>query len=163
MTTSVEHEHKAPATQRSVLALVGWVALCYSAALSGIVFMPGEWYAGLNKPAWNPPNWIFGPVWTTLYILMGVSAWLVWQRANSRPALSMFLVQLALNALWTPVFFGLKQPGAAFAVILAMWSAIAATIALFWNRCRTGAALLVPYLAWVSFATALNFAIWRLN
>lgn len=163
MTTSIEHEHKAPATQRSVLALVGWVALCYSAALSGIVFMPGEWYAGLNKPAWNPPNWIFGPVWTTLYILMGVSAWLVWQRANSRPALSMFLVQLALNALWTPVFFGLKQPGTAFAVILAMWSAIAATIAMFWNRSRTGAALLVPYLAWVSFATALNFAIWRLN
>jgi tryptophan-rich sensory protein len=147
----------------NVLALMGWIALVYAAALSGIVFMPGEWYQSLNKPAWNPPNWIFGPVWTTLYVMMGVSAWLVWQRIGAKPALVMFLIQLALNAAWTPVFFGLKNPGAAMFIIVAMWCAIAATIAAFWPRSRAAAYLLFPYLAWVTFASALNFAIWQLN
>lgn len=147
----------------NALSLVGWVALAYSAALSGIAFMPGEWYQGLNKPQWNPPNWIFGPVWTALYLMMGVSAWLVWQQLNAKPALGLFLLQLALNAAWTPVFFGLKQPGAALIIILAMWCAIAGTIASFWPRSRAAAYMLLPYLAWVTFASALNFKIWQLN
>ena len=142
---------------------MAWVALAYSAALSGIVFMPGEWYQGLNKPSWNPPSWIFGPVWTALYLMMGASAWLVWQRFNAKPALAIFLLQLALNAAWTPVFFGLKQPGAAFIIIVAMWCAIAATIATFRPRSRAAAVLLLPYWAWVTFASALNFALWQLN
>lgn len=148
---------------KRALALPAWVALSWSAALSGIIFMPGEWYAALNKPAWNPPNWLFGPVWTTLYVSMGVSAWLVWRTGRGKAALALFFCQLALNALWTPVFFGLKQPGAAFAVILLMWCAIAATLVAFWRTSRAAAALLLPYLAWVTFAAALNFTIWQLN
>lgn len=163
MDVALQQEHGPTSLFKNTVALAGWVALCYAAALSGIVFMPGEWYASLNKPSWNPPSWVFGPVWTTLYIAMGVSAWLVWRAGNARLALSVFLIQLLLNALWTPVFFGLKQPGAAFTVIVAMWCAIAATIALFWRHSRVASALLVPYLAWVSFASALNFALWRLN
>lgn len=163
MDLALQEEQRTPNPLKNALALVGWVALCWAAALSGIAFMPGEWYASLNKPAWNPPNWVFGPVWTTLYIMMGVSAWLVWRTGSARRALAVFLIQLLLNALWTPVFFGLKQPGAAFAVIVAMWCAIAASIAVFWRHSRVAAALLLPYLAWVSFASALNFTLWRLN
>ncbi len=128
--------------------------------------MPGAWYAGLNKPAWNPPGWIFGPVWTALYTLMAVSAWLVWRdggfRSRRRP-LGLFVTQLALNAAWTVLFFGLHSPGIAFAEIVALWLAIAATLATFWPLNRPAAWLLAPYLAWVSFAAALNFALWRLN
>jgi benzodiazapine receptor len=156
-----------PARERGpltdLLSLAAWIALCWSAALSGIVFMPGEWYASLSKPAWNPPNWLFGPVWTTLYFAMGSAAWLVARTVRGRSALALFLTQLALNAAWTPVFFGLKQPGAALAIIIALWFAIVVLVAAFWRHSRAAALLLVPYLAWVSFAGALNYAIWRLN
>jgi len=132
----------------------------------GAVFMPGEWYASLKKPAWNPPGWVFGPVWTALYAMMAVAAWLVWRRggfSTHRKPLVIFLVQLVLNAGWTPLFFGLHSPGLAFAEIVLLWLAIAATIVVFRPVSRTAMLLLVPYLAWVSFATALNFALWRLN
>jgi tryptophan-rich sensory protein len=128
--------------------------------------MPGEWYDGLQKPAWNPPGWIFGPVWTALYTMMAVAAWLVWKRggfAAQRLPLTLFLVQLALNALWTPLFFGLHLIGFAFAEIVLMWFAIAATIAAFRQAHRPAAWLLVPYLAWVGFAAVLNGTLWRLN
>jgi tryptophan-rich sensory protein len=128
--------------------------------------MPGEWYADLNKPAWNPPGWIFGPVWTALYAMMAVAAWLVWQQGGfvvQRRPLGMFLAQLALNALWTPLFFGLRHPGLAFAEIILLWLAILATLLAFRPVSRTAAWLLVPYLAWVSFAAVLNGTIWRLN
>jgi tryptophan-rich sensory protein len=151
---------------KGVLALAGWLALCYSAASLGAVFMPGEWYATLKKPSWNPPGWIFGPVWTALYTMMAVAAWLVWKRggfvAQRRPLL-IFLAQLALNALWTPLFFGLHRPGLAFAEIVLLWLAIAATIPTFWRVSSLAAWLLVPYLAWVSFAAVLNFTLWRLK
>ncbi|MCU0784896.1 MAG: tryptophan-rich sensory protein [Verrucomicrobia bacterium] len=128
--------------------------------------MPGEWYATLKKPSWNPPGWIFGPVWTALYTMMAVAAWLVWKRggfvAQRRPLL-IFLAQLALNALWTPLFFGLHRPGLAFAEIVLLWLAIAATIPTFWRVSSLAAWLLVPYLAWVSFAAVLNFTLWRLK
>jgi tryptophan-rich sensory protein len=130
------------------------------------MFMPGEWYASLKKPSWNPPGWVFGPVWTTLYVMMAVAAWLVWKRggfSSQRPALVLFLAQLALNAAWTPLFFGLHRPGLAFAEILLLWLAIAAALAAFRPVSRAAAWLLTPYLAWVSFAAVLNFALWRLN
>lgn len=151
---------------RSWLALAGWLLLCFAAAASGAVFMPGEWYAALAKPAWNPPGWLFGPVWSVLYTMMAVAAWLVWMQggfAVRRGSLMAFLVQLALNAVWTPLFFGLHRPDAAFAVIILLWLAIAWTIAAFARVHRTAAWLLAPYLAWVSFAAVLNGALWRLN
>ncbi len=153
-------------TGREILALVGWLLLCFAAAGFGGLFMPGAWYASLNKPPWNPPGWVFGPVWTALYTMMAVAAWLVWKRgswAAQWRRLTLFLVQLALNAAWTPLFFGLKKPGWAFAEIVLLWLAIAATLAAFRPVSRIAAWLLAPYLAWVTFATFLNFTLWRLN
>ncbi len=128
--------------------------------------MPGEWYASLRRPSWNPPGWVFGPVWTALYAMMALAAWLVWKRGGfiqQRTALRLFLLQLALNAAWTPLFFGLHWPSVAFAEIVLLWLAIAATLAAFRRASRPAAWLLVPYLAWVSFAAFLNFTLWRLN
>jgi len=148
------------------MGLAGWMVACFAASAIGAFFMPGEWYAQLLKPAWNPPNWIFGPVWTALYILMAVAAWKIWRHggfgAQRRP-LSLFLVQLALNAAWSPIFFGLQEPGFAFAEILTLWVAIVGTIMAFRRVDRWAAGLLVPYLAWVTFASVLNFTLWRLN
>lgn len=150
----------------SALGLAGILVLCFSAAAFGSEFMPGEWYAALKKPPWNPPNWIFGPVWSALYTMMAVAAWLVWRRGgfklNQLP-LSLFLTQLLLNALWSWLFFGLKNPALAFVEIVLLWIAIGGTITSFWPRQRAAAWLLVPYLAWVSFAAVLNFTLWQLN
>lgn len=155
-----------PSGMRAALALVVWLVLCFGAASLGGIFMPGEWYATLKKPSWNPPGWIFGPVWTALYTMMAVAAWLVWKRggfAAQRKPLALFLTQLVLNAAWTPLFFGLHLPGIAFAEIVMLWLAIASTLAAFRPVSTAAAWLLAPYLAWVSFAAVLNFALWRLN
>ena len=152
-----------------VAALVASFVVCIGGgAASGLATPPGDWYASLAKPAWTPPPWVFGPAWTLLYAMMAVAAWRLWRRRHARPrdsrrALAFFAVQLALNFAWTPVFFGMQRPDLALVVIVLLWVAIAATIVLAWKACRTAAALLVPYLAWVTFATALNTAIWRLN
>lgn len=149
-----------------VLALVVWLLVTFAAALPGSLYMPGDWYASLNKPSWNPPGWIFGPVWTALYTMMAVAAWLVWQKgglAAQRRPLLIYIAQLALNAAWTPLFFGLHRPDLAFVDILLVWLGIIATMAAFWRVHRTAAMLLAPYLAWVSFASALNYTIWKLN
>ena len=151
---------------RSALVLAGWLALSFTAAAMGGFFLPGEWYAHLQKPGWNPPNWIFGPVWTTLYATMAIAAWLVWQRggfAGQRLALSLFLVQFLFNALWSPLFFGLHNPALAFADIGLLWLALLATLLAFRKARPAAGALLVPYIAWVTFAAALNWALWRLN
>ncbi len=151
---------------KSILGLLAWLLLCFAGASGGALFTPGEWYAALRKPSWNPPGWIFGPVWTALYAMMAVAAWLVWQRggfAAQRHALGLFLAQLTLNALWTPLFFGLRQPGVAFAEIILLWLAILATLLAFRPVSRAAVWLLVPYLAWVSFAAVLNGTLWRLN
>ena len=151
---------------KMILGLCGWLLLCFAAASPGAVFMPGEWFAALKKPSWNPPGWVFGPVWTALYAMMAAAAWLVWQRGGwkeQRKPLLIFLAQLALNALWTPLFFGLHRPGVAFAEIVLLWLAIVATLVAFRPVNRTAAWLLVPYLAWVSFAAVLNGTLWRLN
>ena len=153
-------------TNRRLLVLAGWLALCFAGASLGAFFRPGEWYASLQKPSWNPPGWIFGPVWTALYTMMAVAAWLVWREGGwdkQRQPLRIFLTQLALNAAWTPLFFGLHFTGAAFAGIMLLWFAIIATITAFGRVHRAAAVLLVPYLAWVSFAAFLNFTLWRLN
>jgi tryptophan-rich sensory protein len=150
----------------SRLALAGWLALCFAAAAFGGQFGPGEWYALLHKPAWNPPGWIFGPVWTLLYTLMAVAAWLVWRQggfAAQRRALTCFVVQLALNAAWTPLFFGLHLPGLALIELLLLGIAVAATTAAFFKVSRTAGWLMVPYLAWTIFAAVLNAALWWLN
>ena len=151
---------------RSALGLAGFVVLCFSAAAFGSQFMPGEWYAALKKPSWNPPNWIFGPVWSALYTMMAVAAWLVWRRGGfklNRLPLALFLTQLFLNSLWSWLFFGLKNPALAFGEIVLLWLGIGGTIVAFWPRQRTAAWLLVPYLLWVSFASGLNFTLWQLN
>lgn len=124
------------------------------------------WYATLDKPFFNPPNWVFGPVWTALYALMGISLYLVLTASyqkTKKPALILFGVQLALNALWSLVFFGLHAPWAAVVIIVVLLACIIATIKMFWPISRTAAYLLLPYAAWVSFATALNMAIAILN
>ena len=148
------------------LVLAALLILCLGAgALGSLVTLPAipGWYAALDKPAWTPPNWLFGPVWTALYVMMAVSAWLVWRRAGVGPALGAFFVQLAFNAAWSPLFFGMHLIGLALIDIVLLWLALAAALALAWRVHRAAGALLVPYLVWVSYATALNFAIWRMN
>jgi len=151
---------------RSFVALAVFVAVSYAAAIPGFFFNADAWYQTLRKPALTPPGWVFGVVWTVLYALMGVSAWLVWRRggisANALP-LALFAVQLGLNALWTWVFFGLHRPGLALAELGVLWLAILATTIAFWRRDTAAGALFVPYLSWVSFAAYLNFAFWRTN
>ncbi len=120
-------------------------------------------YMGLNQPSWAPPGWLFGPVWTLLYVMIATAAWLVWKRVGLGVALALWVGQLVLNAVWTPIFFGLGQTGWALVDIVLLWCAIVATIGVFWRISRPASALMVPYLAWVSFATALNAAIWSLN
>jgi benzodiazapine receptor len=148
------------------LGLVLWVVLSLAAGWIGSRFAPGEWYAGLAKPDWNPPSSVFAPVWSSLYILMGVSAWLVWRRTGFQGApvaLGLFLGQLVLNGLWSYLFFGAHRPDLAFADIVALWLAILATTIAFWRVTAPAGALLLPYLCWVGFASVLNLQLWRLN
>jgi translocator protein len=124
------------------------------------------WYRGLNKPSWTPPDWVFGPVWTTLYATIGLAGWLAWRRPSSRgrsTALNTYAAQLGLNLAWSGLFFGLRSPALGLAGIIGLWFAIAWTIAAFWRVSRLAALLLLPYLAWVSFAAWLNLAVWRMN
>ena len=126
---------------KNLLVLFGWIVLCFGASAMGIFFPPGDWYATLNKPSWNPPSWLFGPVWTALYLMMGVAAWRIWRLGGwtqQRRPLSFFLAQLFLNALWTPLFFGLHWPGVAYAEILCLWALIAATCRAFLPRRQMG-------------------------
>lgn len=152
---------------RTILGLVGWIALCLGAGWIGSQLgEPGQWYAQLDKPPWNPPGWVFGPVWTVLYVLMGIAAWLVWKErgfAGAPIALGLFLLQLLLNVAWTGIFFGLEEPGLAFGEILVLWALILATLIAFWRVRPAAGALLVPYVAWVSFAAVLNYTLWRMN
>jgi tryptophan-rich sensory protein len=151
---------------RAMIGLGVSLLVTFAAAAIGAQFMPGAWYAGIAKPSWNPPNWIFGPVWTALYLMMAVAAWMVWKATGAtgvRHALMLFLVQLALNAAWSWLFFGRERPDLALMDIAALWLTIVATTWAFWGIERRAGMLMLPYLAWVSFASCLNFAIWRLN
>jgi len=151
-----------------VMGLFAWLILSFTAAATGAVASSdaGAFYEQLARPRWAPPGWLFAPVWTVLYVLMGTAAWLVWRLhgfKQARVALALFVIQLAANALWTWVFFVWHQGALAFAEIVLLWCLIAATIASFRKFSNVAAALLLPYFAWVTFASALTFATWRLN
>jgi translocator protein len=155
-------------SKKDVLGLVVWLVAAFMAAgIGAIATIDAEtFYLQLERPEWAPPPAVFGPVWSVLYALMGVAAWLVWRIGGFRAAptaLSLFLVQLAVNALWSWLFFGWHFGGLAFAAILLLWSLILATLVAFWRVRALAGALLVPYLMWVSFAVALNYTIWQLN
>ncbi len=141
------------------------LAAVASAGAAGSLFLPGTWYRTLRKPGWTPPDWLFPIAWTVLYTLMAIAAWLV--TASGSPlalcALALWCWQLVLNAVWSPAFFGLHRLGAALVVILVFWVALAATVAAFFQVAAVAGWLLLPYLAWVSYAAALNFALWRMN
>ncbi|MCS7048696.1 MAG: tryptophan-rich sensory protein [Verrucomicrobiae bacterium] len=146
--------------------LVFFLAASYATSFVGGIttsLSVSDWYAALRKPTWTPPSWIFGPVWMFLYTAMAVAAWLVWRRVGWSTALWWWAAQLTLNALWSPVFFGLRRPDWALAVIVVLWVAIVITAATFWRIATTAGLLFMPYLAWVTFAAILNFTIWRLN
>jgi tryptophan-rich sensory protein len=153
----------------SSAVLVFFIAVCLAVAASGAIFTAGsvrDWYPMLHKPSWTPPSRLFGPVWTILYLMMAIAAWLVWRRrgfVSVHSPLVLFAFQLALNAAWSPLFFGLKNPSAGLLDIVPLWAAILATIVAFWKISPAAGALLVPYWLWVGFATALNFAIWKMN
>lgn len=150
---------------KDVAGLVAFVLLCFGASLLG-GSVAGEavsdWYKDLVKPHWTPPGWIFGPIWTLLYALMAVAGWMVW-RQGARIAVLLFLLQLALNAVWPWVFFGLKRLDWAFYDAVAMAAAIVATIVAFYGVRRRAALFMVPYLGWVVFAAFLTWSVWRLN
>jgi len=150
-----------------IIALIVCIVICQAAGLLGSIFnfksIP-RWYSKLKKPAFNPPNWIFGPVWTLLYLLMGVSFYLVWTSGKEiGAAIIIFSIQLVLNILWSALFFGMKKPFIAFIEIILLWISILASIVLFIDISNTASYLLIPYLLWVSFAAILNFSIWKLN
>ena len=154
-------------TKSNWLALAAWVGLCVAiGVIVGLLFKPGAWYAALDKPAFNPPASVFAPVWTILYIAMGTAAWRIWRLPTSparRQALRQFAVQLALNATWSPVFFGAQSLGGGLIVIFMLAIAIIVTIQRFHPLDKIAAWLLAPYLAWVAFASALNVALFALN
>jgi len=156
-----------PRLNLNLLVLLGFLVFTLTIGfVGGQVTAPNipTWYVFLAKPSFNPPNWLFMPAWTTLYVLMAVAAWRVWRQTGWRSrALALWLVQLALNAAWSVIFFGAHAPGPALFELAAMWLAILATLITFWRIEPLAGALLLPYLAWVSFAGVLNFWIWRLN
>lgn len=159
---------KKPSPTSPLLGLLGWLAICFmAAALGGLASAnAGNFYSQLVRPVWAPPAWLFGPVWTLLYAMMAVAAWMVWEAQGWRKAstaLTLFVVQLAANALWTWLFFVWHLGAAAFVEIVLLWLLIAATALMFWRVHKFAAVLLVPYLAWVGFASALSFAMWQGN
>jgi tryptophan-rich sensory protein len=152
--------------RRDVLGLVAFVLLCFGTAALGraaTATSVRDWYPALRKPAWTPPNWLFGPVWTLIYGMMAVAGWLAWRDERTKATTLVFLLQLALNGAWAWIFFGARRPDLAVACVAGLWLAIVATIAASWKISRMAVILLVPYLAWVSFAAALNLAVARLN
>ena len=157
-----------PSSSVQLLGLLGWLLASFAAgALGSLASLNASgFYGQLVQPTWAPPAWLFGPVWTVLFALMGIAAWLVWREhgfRRARSALMVYAVQLVANALWTWMFFAWQQGAAAFVEIVLLWLLIATTILLFWRLHRLAAVLLLPYLAWVSFAAALNLSLWRLN
>lgn len=154
--------------KRQALGLVGWLLLVLVAGAIGAAasVQAATFYATLAQPSWAPPAAVFGPVWSVLYVLMGIAAWLVWQRggwAAQRRALTVFVAQLALNALWSWLFFGWHLGAAAMLDIVVLWVLIVVTVVMFWRARPLAGLLLLPYLAWVTFASALNYAVWQLN
>jgi tryptophan-rich sensory protein len=161
--------HPGNQINRKWTSLVVLLAVCLGAELvAGLLtnLSVRDWYLTLRKPEWTPPGWLFGPVWTYLYLSMGVAAWLVWERrtlCNIRTAMSLFAIQLLLNVVWSGLFFGLQMPMIAFWEIVLLWLAILGALLSFWRIRRLAALLMIPYLVWVTYASALTLAIWKLN
>ncbi|MFC7545763.1 TspO/MBR family protein [Plantactinospora sp. GCM10030261] len=152
--------------RRQWLALAGFALAAFAAAAIGGIGVSGTGaeYNSLRQPAWAPPSSVFGPVWTVLYAMIAVAGWLIWRRAGTGPALWLYAAQLVLNAIWTPLFFGGGAYGLAFAEIVVLWFTIGGTVLFAWRAsARIAALLLLPYWVWVTYATALNLAIWQLN
>jgi translocator protein len=154
--------------KKQIIGLAAWLLISFVAAAIGSAasIQAGPFYTQLVRPGWAPPAGIFGPVWTILYVLMGIAAWRVWRVRGfsaARTALTLFLIQLAVNALWSWLFFGWHLGAAAFADIILLWALIVATLGAFWRISPIAGALLIPYLLWVSFALALNYSVWQLN
>jgi benzodiazapine receptor len=151
------------------IGLLVFIVVCLGAGGLGAIATTPEiegWYRTIEKPSWNPPDYLFGPVWTTLFVMMAIAAWMVWKPEGFKTAttpLTLFTVQLVLNVTWSWIFFGMHQPGWAFVEIAMLWLAIVATTVAFFRRSKIAGWLMVPYLAWVSFAAVLNVAIWRMN
>jgi tryptophan-rich sensory protein len=156
-------------TPRALLSLGAFLGITFAVAGAGSVFTGlslDSWYRDLAKPAWTPPNWIFGPVWTTLYAMIAVAGWIAWRRtprAERRGVFGPYVAQLGLNLAWSGLFFGLRSPLLGLIGIVGLWATIAWASAGFWRVSRTAGVLLAPYLAWVTFAGALNAALWWLN
>jgi translocator protein len=153
-------------TEQSIIGAFIWFGLTLVAAGIASQFMPDRWYRKLDKPVWTPPNWVFGPVWTLLYLLMATAAWLIWSKHgwnDGGRALSLFLVQLVLNAAWMWLFYGRRRMDLAFYEIIVLWTAILATTTAFWRLESLAGLLMIPCLAWISFAVLLNGSIWSLN
>lgn len=153
---------------KQIIGFAAWLVVSFTAAGIGgaASIQAGPFYTQLIRPEWAPPPNLFGPVWTILYVLMGIAAWLVWRAGGfraARTALTLFLVQLAVNALWSWLFFGWHLGGLAFADIVLLWVLIVATLVAFWRARPWAGALLIPYLLWVSFASVLNYSVWQLN
>jgi benzodiazapine receptor len=154
--------------KQQTLGLIGWLAICFIAAAIGMIASldAGNFYNNLQSPSWAPSANVFGPVWSILYALMGISAWLVWRRhsrAVNQPALTLFIVQLLVNATWSWMFFRFHTGLGSFINIVLLWILIVMTIVLFWKRSNTAGALLIPYFLWVTFATFLNYTMWQMN
>jgi len=153
---------------KQILGLTGWLILCFATSVVGAVasIQAKSFYSQLAQPEWAPPPWLFGPVWTVLYALMAIAAWLVWRSGGfrtNRIALSLFLVQLVLNALWSWFFFAWHRGALAFADIVLLWILIVVTLVSFWRVRPLAGTILIPYLLWVSFASVLNYSVWQLN
>ena len=152
--------------RRDVLGLLAFVVMCFGVSLlGGRATLPAlaHWYPALAKPAWTPPEWVFGPVWTLLYPTMAVAGWLAWREGRSRRGTLLYLLQLTLNAAWPWFFFGERRIGWALVCVVVLWFVILGTIVAFWRVSRGAAVLMLPYLGWVGFALALNAALWRMN
>ncbi len=148
------------------LSLTVFVLICLVVAAAGAAFQPGPWYLALAKPAWTPPGWLFAPVWSLLYLSIAVAGWLIWRRAGlseASGAFTLYALQLLLNGIWSWLFFGLHRPDLALLDIAVLWLAVLGTIIAFMAQVSIAGWLLLPYLAWLTLAGALNFAIWRLN
>lgn len=149
--------------QRYLALAVFLLVVVGGGILIGFVTLPGEWYAGLTKPTFNPPNWIFAPVWTLLYVLIAIAGWRCWERAPSVAPMRIWVAQLVLNFLWSPIFFGAHFMGLAFVVILALLASILTFMFASWRQDKVATWLFAPYVVWVGFATLLNGALWWLN
>ncbi|MCA4919305.1 MAG: tryptophan-rich sensory protein [Roseomonas sp.] len=150
----------------SIGGFLGFLGACFAAAASGAIFTPGPWYDALKKPRWCPPNWLFAPAWGVLFLMIAIAGWLIWEAvgfSDGALALSLYALQLVLNAAWSGIFFGMRRMDLAFGELCLLWLSILACIIVFWPIDVRAALLMVPYLAWVSFAGALNFTMWRLN